>query len=343
MAKQRPAGNDAVTVRGAEGNEDKLHSLTCARCHGTEKLELIHPDLEMEGEQWYYFICPDDYGDGTIDFKHYQKHLGRQYRGLGLHYSLIRDWAGKKAPLLDLIVCVYCLDSEGYMRVVFAWQKSKRHWNWKAHGLEEKLAKWREDNAEAHEKKKAEREAKRRTYTQASLEAEGFSHIDEVRKYEYDDGGRKDAGWDGTGGDCVVRAVAIATGRPYQEVYDRCAEGNHSGKRGQPFLNGKHYRNRTRGQRTALHGISTKEKWFQDYMKELGFEYVLAPYGQVHVRSDSLPQQGSLILSLERHYAAYVDGVLRDTWDSATIAGRGRKHRKDGITRCVWGYWQRIA
>jgi len=330
MAKQRPAGNDAVTVRGAEGNEDKLHSLTCARCHGAEKLELIHPDLEMEGEQWYYFICPDDHGDGTIDFKHYQKHLGRQYRGLGLHYSLIRDWAGKKAPLLDLIVCGYCLDSEGYMAVTeWEWQGAKRHWNWKAHGLEEKLAKWREDNAEVHEKKKA----KKRTYTQASLEAEGFSHIDEVRKYEYDDGGREAAGWKGTGGDCVVRAVAIATGRPYQEVYDRCAEGN---KNSPGSFS-------SRGRRTALHGVAVKEKWFKDYMKELGFEWVVAPYGQVHVRSDSLPQQGSFMLEVGNHYAAYVDGVLRDTWDCSTIKKRRRKHRKDGITRCVWGYWQRIA
>ena len=54
-----------MIVRGAEGNEDKLHSLKCARCSGTEDLELIHPDLEMEGDESYYFICPDDYGDGT--------------------------------------------------------------------------------------------------------------------------------------------------------------------------------------------------------------------------------------------------------------------------------------
>lgn len=34
----------------------------------------------------------------------------------------------------------------------------------------------------------------------------------------YDDGGRKAAGRTGTAGDCVVRAVAIALERPYQEV-----------------------------------------------------------------------------------------------------------------------------
>jgi hypothetical protein len=35
-----------------------------------------------------------------------------------------------------------------------------------------------------------------------------------------DDGGRAAAGYRGEAGDCVARAVAIATGLPYQEVYD---------------------------------------------------------------------------------------------------------------------------
>ena len=38
--------------------------------------------------------------------------------------------------------------------------------------------------------------------------------------YKYNDGGRADAGYKGKAGDCVVRAIAIATGLPYQEVYD---------------------------------------------------------------------------------------------------------------------------
>lgn len=38
--------------------------------------------------------------------------------------------------------------------------------------------------------------------------------------WEYDDGGRVEAGYKGSASDCACRAVAIATGRPYQEVYD---------------------------------------------------------------------------------------------------------------------------
>lgn len=42
--------------------------------------------------------------------------------------------------------------------------------------------------------------------------------------YVYDDGGRAGAGYRGDAGDCVVRAIAIATAQPYQQVYDTLAE-----------------------------------------------------------------------------------------------------------------------
>ena len=38
--------------------------------------------------------------------------------------------------------------------------------------------------------------------------------------FVYNDGGRAAAGYKGQAGDCVVRAIAIATQKPYQEVYD---------------------------------------------------------------------------------------------------------------------------
>ena len=43
-------------------------------------------------------------------------------------------------------------------------------------------------------------------------------------EFIYDDGGRAAAGFKGKTGDCVTRAIAIATGRPYREVYDRLNE-----------------------------------------------------------------------------------------------------------------------
>lgn len=40
-----------------------------------------------------------------------------------------------------------------------------------------------------------------------------------MSKYVYNDGGRSDAGYTGHTGDCVVRAIALATGRKYKTVY----------------------------------------------------------------------------------------------------------------------------
>ena len=37
--------------------------------------------------------------------------------------------------------------------------------------------------------------------------------------WTFDDGGRAAAGYKGNAGDCVVRAIAIASGGPYSEVY----------------------------------------------------------------------------------------------------------------------------
>lgn len=38
--------------------------------------------------------------------------------------------------------------------------------------------------------------------------------------FVFHDGGRDAAGYKGSTGDCVTRSIAIAAGKPYQEVYD---------------------------------------------------------------------------------------------------------------------------
>ena len=57
-------------------------------------------------------------------------------------------------------------------------------------------------------------------------------------KFIRTDGGRVAAGFKGEAGDCVVRAVAIASGRPYAEVHERFRIGTgrvrHSKRRPSP-------------------------------------------------------------------------------------------------------------
>ena len=135
----------------------------------------------------------------------------------------------------------------------------------------------------------------------------------------YDDGGRGDAGYRGTAGDCVVRAIAIAARLPYQQVYDELSASvkQHPRVRGVSARDGV--------PRTVYH----------PYLEALGWELTptmqIGSGCQVHVRRDELPD-GRLILSLSKHYAAFVNGTLRDIYDCS----------RDG-TRCVYGYWRSKA
>lgn len=147
-------------------------------------------------------------------------------------------------------------------------------------------------------------------------------------QFIFNDGGRADAGYKGYTGDCVCRAVSIASGKPYSEVYDRLAHGNATQRRTKQTRAGKF---NNKGQRTASRGIHTRRKWFDDYMTSLGFVWVpTMQIGQgckVHLRSDELPL-GRLVVNVSRHLCAVIDGVLNDTYDCS----------RDG-TRCVYGYY----
>lgn len=144
-------------------------------------------------------------------------------------------------------------------------------------------------------------------------------------EFKENDGGRKAAGYVGVAGDCVCRAICIASGRPYQEVYDHLANGNATQRKS------KHHKAKE-GQRTARKGISVNRKWFQDYMEQLGFKWIptmLIGQGcKVHLRADELPKKGRLVVAVSKHYTAVIDGVLNDTYECS----------REG-TRCVYGYY----
>jgi hypothetical protein len=148
-------------------------------------------------------------------------------------------------------------------------------------------------------------------------------------RFKYDDGGRAAAGYKGKAADCVCRAIAIAAQLPYQQVYDALAEGNATQRRSRRLS--ARAASRKPRPRSAAHGISAKRKWFKDYMRSLGFEWVptmgVGTGCRVHVRASELPQ-GRLVLNVSKHMCAVIDGVLHDTYDCSR-----------GGTRCVYGYY----
>lgn len=139
-------------------------------------------------------------------------------------------------------------------------------------------------------------------------------------EWVYDDGGRSRYFKAEHVGDCVCRAVAIATGRDYKEVYDdinRLAKSERTGKR-------------KRGKSSARDGVY--KGTIRKLMAEYGWEWVpTMQVGQgcrVHLRADELPS-GPLVVSVSGHLTAVVDGRVRDTHDPSR-----------GGTRCVYGYFR---
>jgi hypothetical protein len=138
-------------------------------------------------------------------------------------------------------------------------------------------------------------------------------------EWVYDDGGRSRY-FKGEAGDCVCRAIAIATGKDYKEVYDdinRLAKSERTGKR-------------KRGVSSARNGVYPQTE--RKLMAEYGWEWVpTMQIGQgcrVHLRADELPS-GPLVVSVSKHTVAVLDGVIHDLSDCS----------RDG-TRCVYGYYR---
>jgi hypothetical protein len=118
--------------------------------------------------------------------------------------------------------------------------------------------------------------------------------------------GRAAAGYRGEAGDCVARAVAIATGLPYQVVYDAI---DLAGK-------GERVTRSRRGQSGARTGVY--KPTIRRYMAEIGWRWVptmrIGSGCTVHLRAEELPA-GRLVVSLSKHITAVVNGVIRDTYD----------------------------
>lgn len=128
------------------------------------------------------------------------------------------------------------------------------------------------------------------------------------------DGGRTAAGFTGLTGDCVTRAIAIATDVPYGEVYKTLAGLA-----------------KARGEKTPRNGVA--RKIYEPYLLSQGWEWVptmkVGSGCKVHLRADELPS-GRLIVRVSGHLVAVMDGVIHDSYDPS----------REG-TRCVYGYFKK--
>jgi hypothetical protein len=136
-------------------------------------------------------------------------------------------------------------------------------------------------------------------------------------EWVYDDGGSGSHDLK----DCVPRAIAIASGRPYDEVHEQCEECN-AGALDDAYLTPEERAAHEAMAEDGLdyHGTAGADEGLDSYLEELGFQYHRCGLGD-----DPLPTTGRLIVVMPGHFAAVIEGVLHDTWDC-----RGRP---------VEGYW----
>jgi len=143
--------------------------------------------------------------------------------------------------------------------------------------------------------------------------------------WSYNDGGRASSGYKGHTGDCVVRAIAIATMQPYKTVYDELfAMQKEKALNGEIKGMGKHSKHYS--VRNGVH-----RSVYQPYLEERGWKWVptmgIGTGCKVHLNAEELPS-GRIIVRLSKHIAAVSDGIILDTYDCT----RGGK-------RCVYGYF----
>lgn len=143
--------------------------------------------------------------------------------------------------------------------------------------------------------------------------------------WKFDDGGRAVAGYKGQTSDCVCRAIAIATGSAYSEVY------YHLNVLGKVEV---HKEGRPGKRSSARTGV--RKSTYRAWLRELGWSWTptmgIGTGCRVHLAMDELPMNEPLIVEVSKHIVAVINGIVHDTHDPT----------REG-TRCVYGYWQKVT
>lgn len=138
-------------------------------------------------------------------------------------------------------------------------------------------------------------------------------------KWIYDDGGRSKYFKATDVGDCVTRAIAIATGRDYKEIYSELKE----------LAKSERITKRKKTRSSVRDGVRKETR--KRYLESLGWKWIptmtIGSGCQMHLNDDELPN-GTIIVSVSKHLVCVKNGVLYDTYDSS----------RDG-NRCVYGYY----
>ncbi len=145
------------------------------------------------------------------------------------------------------------------------------------------------------------------------------------------DGGREKAGFKGSTGDCVVRAIAIATGADYKAVYEELYQIAKDFKPVQRKTK-KHLKhiakiNASPSPRLGVHLLVS-----DSYLESRGY----CPVKTKCLLDDALFSEGTFIVYTRRHFSVIKDGALFDSYDSRMTMGVFSEKKIRTVTR----YWK---
>ena len=147
--------------------------------------------------------------------------------------------------------------------------------------------------------------------------------------WKYHDGGRS-KWFTGDAGDCVTRAISIASDQDYKTVYDKIFQLQKDYRDSHRNFFAKHL---AKGNNASPRDGVWKQV-IHDYVLSLGFTWIptmkIGTGCKVHMKADELPK-GTLILRVSRHMVTVIDHTIFDNHDPS----------RNG-TRCVYGYYQKI-
>ena len=144
-------------------------------------------------------------------------------------------------------------------------------------------------------------------------------------EYLYNEGGRGEH-YKGLVGDCVCRAITIATELPYDVVYNAL------------FDIAKNYKGNSKVAKRIRLNPSPRNGCYNEvaieFLKALNIEEVR---GKLKV-NDQMFYEGRYAVYVRRHWLAIIDGVVNDTWDSRKTSGA----YTDGVPqwKTVTRYWK---
>lgn len=135
----------------------------------------------------------------------------------------------------------------------------------------------------------------------------------------YNDGGRKDAGYKSIVGDCVVRAIAIATNQSYQLTYNAINE-----------FSKREYKSKLKPFRSSSKS-GVYKCTYDRYLKHLGWKWIplmsFTTKTRYKMNRNDIPK-GRIIVKTYRHLTAVIDHVIHDLHDYSNNGNR-----------CVHGYY----